>query len=374
MAEQTPTAPKPPAKPRKPFFSTPPGLIAGGLGLWVLSFAMSCALTIAIYKSAPQADAGEGTPDRTAMILTAYLGYTVPILVAIGGAVMLIVGSVRWAVFGKQSVGTPSKKQELDLLASINERLLLSETAKRIAYRHEDIDLLRSTINTDISNNDFDAALVLVNEIGVTYGHKEEAEEYREQIIYARTTEMETKVDRALAKLDEVLARHDFETAGKEALKIQRLYSDSPRVKDVHRKVAHARDQYKHDLEREFLEAARVDDVDRAMDLLKVLDRYLSEHEAAPFRETARGIIGKKRENQGVQFKMAVHDKQWLQAVAVGEQIIREFPNTRMADEVRSMIDLLRERAAGERAASSRSPETRSRSSDQAAEPAANQG
>lgn len=377
MAEQHPPAPKPPAKPRKPFFSTPPGLIAGGLGLWVLSFAMSCGLTIAIYKSAPAAPAPgaeAATPDRTAMILTAYLGYTVPILVAVGGTVMLIIGSVRWAVFGKQSAGAPNKKHETDLLGSINERLLLSETAKRIAYRHEDIDLLRSTISTDISNNDFDAAMVLVNEIGVTYGRKEEAEEYREQIIYARTTEMEAKVDRALAKLDETLARHDFESAAKEALKIQRLYNDSPRTRDVHRKVAHARDQYKHDLEREFLEAARVDDVDRAMDLLKVLDRYLSEAEAGPFRETARGIIGKKRENQGVQFKMAVHDKQWLQAVAVGEQIIREFPNTRMADEVRSMIDLLRERAAGERAASSRPTDARSRATDHAPEPAANQG
>jgi hypothetical protein len=55
--------------------------------------------------------------------------------------------------------------------------------------------------------------------------------------------------------------------------------------------------------------------------------------------------------NLGVQFKLAVHDKEWTQAVRVGEQIIREFPNTKMSDEVRSMLDLLRERAAGEQAA-----------------------
>jgi len=357
-----PTA-TPPGKPRQPFFSTPPGIITGGLALWVLSFAMSCALTIVIVKTG-SAGEGETPPDRTNMILTAYLGYTVPILVALGGAVMLIIGSVRWAVCGKDAANMPWNPRQDTQLDSINERLLLSETAKRIAYRHEDIELLRSTIKADIDNKEFDAALVLVDEISTTYGHKEEGEDYREQIIFARTTELEAKVDQALAKLDETLARHDFETAAKDALKIQRLYSDSPRVRDVHRKVAHAREQYKHDLEREFLEAAKVDDVDRAMDLLKVLDRYLSEKEAGPFREAARGIIGKKRENQGVQFKLAVHDKQWLQAVAVGEQIIREFPNTRMADEVRSMIDLLRERAAGERAAATRGPDARTRESD----------
>ena len=378
MADQpVPTKPS-----RKPFFSTPPGLITGGFMLWILSFAMSGALTVAIYKTEvaqaqtiqqdliaeiETAQAGDGfdaattkPADRTNMILTAYIGYTVQILVAVGGTVMLLIGSVRWGVHGKHAVGAPRNDDELALLNSINERLLLSETAKRIAYRHEDIDLLRGTIKNDIQHKDFDAALVLVNEISSTYGHKEEAEEYREQIINARTAEMETKVDLALAKLDETLARHDFDNAGHEAFKIQRLYADSPRTKDVHRKVSHARDQYKHDLEREFLEAAKVDDVDRAMDLLKVLDRYLTEKEAGPFRETARGIIGKKRENLGVQFKIAIHDKEWLRAVAVGEHIIREFPNTRMADEARGLLDLLRERAAGQRAASSRSGDSRS--------------
>ena len=80
-------------------------------------------------------------------------------------------------------------------------------------------------------------------------------------------------------------------------------------------------------------------------------------------------MIGKKRENLGVQFKLAVHDREWLRSVAVGEQIIREFPNTRMADEVRSMLDLLRERAAGQRAAASRASDFKNRSADQAATP-----
>lgn len=154
-----------------------------------------------------------------------------------------------------------------------------------------------------------------------------------------------------MEKLDALLAKHQFDQAIKEAHKIQRLYAESPQVRDVHKTVAHAREQYKHDLEREFLEAAKVDDVDRAVELLKELDMYLTEQEAEPFRETARGVIGKQRENLGVQFKIAVHDKEWLRAVSVGEQIIREFPNSRMADEVRSMLDLLRERAAGQRAA-----------------------
>lgn len=351
MADNNPTTPQgSPAK--RPFFSTPGSLITGGMLLWIGSFAISCALTVALINS------GQGTDDSKAgmtnAIIIAYVAYTLPILMAVGGTIMMIIGAVRWAVYGKDSVGAPWNKSQITLLHSINERLLLSETAKRIAYRHEDIDLLRTTIKTDIDKKDFDAALVLVNEIGKTYGHKEEAEEYRDQIIVARTAEMEQKVERALAKLDELLNQHNFDAATKEALKIQRLYSESPHARDVQRKVTHAREQYKHDLEREFLEAAKVDNVDRAIELLKELDKYLTEQEAEPFRETARGVIGKQRENLGVQFKIAVHDKEWLRSVSVGEQIIREFPNSRMADEVRSMLDLLRERAAGQRAAQPR--------------------
>lgn len=329
------------------FFSTPFGIVIGGMLMWVLSFALSCGLTVVLFQSS-------GDQSATNTIVIAYVAYTLPILIAVAGTIMMIVGAVRWAVYGRTSVGAPWNKNEITLLNSINERSLLSETAKRIAYRHEDIELLRATIKADIDKKDFDAALVLVSEIGTTYGHKEEAEEYRDKIIEARAIEIDQKVDRALAKIDEMLSKQAFDAAHQAALKLQRLYADAPQVRDVHRKVSHAREQYKHDLEREFLEAAKVDNVDRAIGLLKELDLYLTEQEAEPFRETARGVIGKQRENLGVQFKIAVHDKEWLRAVSVGEQIIREFPNTKMADEVRSMLDLLRERAAGQRAAQPR--------------------
>jgi len=347
MADNAPNANPSPDTNKRPFFSTPAGLVTGGLLLWGGSFVISCVLTVGLFSNGDSAEVANP-------IVLAYVAYSLPILMAIGGTIMLIIGAVRWAIYGKDSVGAPWTKNIVTLMHSVNERLLLSETAKRIAYRHEDIDLLRSTIKLDIEKKDFDAALVLVNEIGTTYGHKEEAEEYREQIIAARTAEMEQKVEIALAKLDEMLAAHKFEEATKEAHKIHRLYGESPQVHGVQRRVTHAREQYKHDLEREFLEAAKVDNVDRAVDLLKELDKYLTEQEAEPFRETARGVIGKKRENLGVQFKIAVHDKEWLRSVSVGEQIIREFPNSRMADEVRGMLDLLRERAAGQRAAQPR--------------------
>jgi hypothetical protein len=37
----------------------------------------------------------------------------------------------------------------------------------------------------------------------------------------------------------------------------------------------------------------------------------------------------------------------WADAIAVGQQIIDEFPNTRMATEVRDLLPELRNRASG---------------------------
>ena len=81
------------------------------------------------------------------------------------------------------------------------------------------------------------------------------------------------------------------------------------------------------------------------MSLLKQLDRYLSREEAGRLAEVAEGVVVKHRDNLGVQFKIAVNDRRWVQATRIGETIIGEFPNTKMAAEVRSMIDILRSRA-----------------------------
>ena len=45
------------------------------------------------------------------------------------------------------------------------------------------------------------------------------------------------------------------------------------------------------------------------------------------------------------QFAIHVHDKNWGEALRIGKQITDEFPNTRMAAEVREKLSVLQERA-----------------------------
>ena len=332
------------------FFATPDGMFFAAALLLIASAGIALAASIALSKVS--------FDDQAVELSIKYVAYLCSVILAMASLFALIAGAVRCGVYGRAGKGAATQAQAdgeqgdvLTQLQIISDRMLLSDTAKRIAYRNEDVNALREAIREDIVKKDFDAAMMLVQEMSQTFGYREEAEEFREQIAAARSTEIDARITILLQRLDQIIAAHDFRQAMADALKIKRIYPDNPRVATIDEYVSKAQLDYKQQLERDFLAAAQKDDVDGAIDLLKQLDAYLTEREAEPFREVARGVIGKKRDNLGVQFKMAVHDKEWVKAIRVGEQIIRDFPNTRMAEEVRERIDLLRERAAGQQAA-----------------------
>ncbi len=338
--------PNQPAK-RRNFFATSDGIFVASALLMTASAVVALTASVVLAKVTFQ--------DHATELLSQYAAYIFSILLAMASLFALIAGAVRCGVYGRAGAPAPQSANDsgdvLTQLQIISDRMLLSDTAKRIAYRQEDVNALREAIADDIKRKDFDAALVLVQEMSQTFGYREESEEFREQIMAARSTVIDARLTVLLQRLDQIIAAHDFPQALSDALKIMRIYPDQVRVQNLDQIVNQAQETYKHQIERDFLAAAQKDDVDGAIALLTELDAFLTEREAEPFREVARGVIGKKRDNLGVQFKMAVHDKEWLKSIRVGEQIIKEFPNTRMAEEVRERLDQLRERAAGQQAA-----------------------
>jgi hypothetical protein len=110
--------------------------------------------------------------------------------------------------------------------------------------------------------------------------------------------------------------------------------------------VGAAQSQLKAGLEQAFHAAAREGRTDDAMMVLAQLDSLITPEEAVPLREIARDVIAKTRDGMGEKFRVAIQDKRWKDALALGEQIARQFPNSRMASEVGGMMDALRTRAA----------------------------
>lgn len=242
--------------------------------------------------------------------------------------------------------------QRLDSLIaairSVGEQAALSDDARRVLNRTRERELLRAAIDEDITAEDWDAAMVLVKELAERFGYRTDAEEFRARIEQARFETVQRRVTESIAYLDLLITSRRWDQALGEAARIGRLYPDSPKVEGLRHRVEHSRALYKSDLERRFLTAANDNRVDEAMELLKELDAYLTEAEAEPHREVARGVIGKARDNLGAQFKLAVQDRDWPRAEDIGGRIVEQFPNSRMAQEVRAVLDSVRSKSGGE--------------------------
>ncbi|MCC7203981.1 MAG: hypothetical protein IT441_02795 [Phycisphaeraceae bacterium] len=294
----------------------------------------------------PNAAIEAGSPPITQLVVAFACGFL--------SLAALLVGSLRlaWGTKVSQLQELAIAQHEMNiLLSSIHDRQLLSDTARRVANRQAERQILRQAIRDERANGDRDAALTAIDHLGQVYGYREEAEVLRDEILQQDADGAAGKIQQHLSRLDELIAKFAWDQAYAEVGRIERMFPNDPRAKELEQRIRTSYDARKRQLEREFLTAAGREDVELAMSLMKQLDRYLSEAEAEPFRETARGVIGKKRDNLGVQFKLFVQDKEWTSALEVGQQIIREFPNTKMAQEVRDMLDVLRQRAAEQAAA-----------------------
>jgi len=241
------------------------------------------------------------------------------------------------------------KSQILKMTNSIKhleETMILSDDARRVLNRHKERELLSRAIEEDIERGDFNAAMVLVNELAQRFGYRADAEEFRSRIDLVRTQTEQTRIQEDIGELDSLISKHDWDGALNEAGRISRLYHDSPLAEGLRHRVESAKQRYKDEIERRFLLAAQDDRIEDAMEMIQEMDHLLTQTESERFKELARGVIGKAKENLGAAFKLAIHDKSWDTAAIVGQRIINEFPNSRMAGEVRELIDTVRERAS----------------------------
>ena len=263
----------------------------------------------------------------------------------LGVAIVLVAAGVGVIVSGSPQ-GTPAETQSLatlerrldalhDSVKAMAQHATLSDDARRVLNRPQERAMLNSTIEADIAAGNFDAAIVLIDELANRFGYRADAEQFRSRIEQMRRD-----------SIDALAAEHRWDEAYAEATRVQRLYPSSPRAQRVDERVSQAHDAFKEELERAFLLATQEGDLEKSLDLLRRLDAYLTPSEAEPLRELARGVIGKARDNLGAAFKLAVQDKRWTEAAALGDAIIQQFPNTRMAAEVRDVIDGVRARAA----------------------------
>lgn len=221
----------------------------------------------------------------------------------------------------------------------------LSDQAKSLIFRDREIETMRETIHEDIMRQDYKSALSLIESMESRLGYLDEAARLRAEVETSKQGTQQEKIDAAIKRIQELIELRQWARAMREADRAAKAYPESDKAAALRNQVEAARSGHKTQLLQAYDDAVRKNNVDRSIELLQELDLYLTPQEGAALEESARGMFRAKLHNLGVQFAIRVTEKQWADAASIGEEIVLKYPNTRMAQEVRQKMDMLKARA-----------------------------
>jgi hypothetical protein len=230
------------------------------------------------------------------------------------------------------------------LLNLMSEQQLLSDRAISIAYREKDRDALRRAVHEEMGRHDWDAALSLVDEMERVFGNKAESGKLRKEINDHRGDLMRKQIAEVVQVVDKHTRAEQWNAAIREAEKLIAAFPDNEQVRNLPHEIDNRRLAHKKQLTQSWHEAVARHDNDGSIEILKQLDPYLTPAEAESMQETVRGVFKERLNNLGAQFATAAKEQRSAEALRLGETIIKEFPNTRIAQEARDIMDALKKR------------------------------
>jgi hypothetical protein len=229
-------------------------------------------------------------------------------------------------------------------LAQINQSTRLSETAKAIAFRDVDRQSLREAVFDKLQQHDFDAAYEIIEEIAHRSEYKDLADQLRIQADKYRDATEQERLSQVIAHIEKLMEDYQWARASSQIEGLIGANPDSEKAKAMRQRLVDKKEERKRTLLAAWDEAVRHQETDRSLNVLKELDLYLTPNEALALQEAAKDVFRTKLHNLGVQFSIAVTERRWVQALEVGEQIITDFPNSKMCEEIRDKMDILRQK------------------------------
>jgi hypothetical protein len=228
-------------------------------------------------------------------------------------------------------------------LAQINQSTRVSETAKAIAFRESDSMALREAVFEKLQQQEFSAAEEIINEIAGRPEYKELAEELKDQAKKYRAATVQERINQSIAHIEGLLENYQWVQGSVQIERLIEAYPDSEEAKVMRQKLFDKKQLRKRELLATWDDAIKRKETDRSLEILKELDFYLTPNEGLALQEAARDVFRTKLHNLGVQFSIAVTEKRWEQALEIGQKITRDFPNSKMAEEIRGKLDVLRQ-------------------------------
>lgn len=235
--------------------------------------------------------------------------------------------------------------QQASRLDEIVENTRISDAAKSVAHREQELDALRAAIREDIRNERWEAAFPLTDALEHRFGFKKEAARLRSEVQDAYDDAIQVKLAQAVEMIEGFQRAQEWDRAEHEIERLRHILPDASKVTALVERMDALKAQRKEELMAAWHDAVHRNDTDHAIEVLRELDQYLTSEEGRSLEATARSVFKEKLLQLGVQFRFAVKDKRWSDALNTGLELVRDFPNALMATEVRENLDRLRERA-----------------------------
>lgn len=250
------------------------------------------------------------------------------------------------AQVGAWHISQDSQRRHEGLLQQISENILISDGAKEVVYRTRDRELMKNAIQEDIDHQDWEAAYRLLEQMQSRFGYSREAAQFRRLVDSKRSRAIKAVIEETSLQVDSLCAVANWGEAQALLDSLAKQFPNSSEVKQMaQQRVEQKRAEHKERLLADWNQAVENEQIDRGILLLQELDEYLSPAEALDLKESARGVFRAKLQNLGETFGVAVSQKEWTKALDVGQEIMTEFPNSRMAGEVKGKLGILHQRA-----------------------------
>jgi hypothetical protein len=239
---------------------------------------------------------------------------------------------------------TETLEKNRSVLTQINQNTRISETAKAITFRDADIQSLRETVFDKLQQQDFDATYEIIDEIARHVEYASLAEQLRTQANNFRDATDAERVNQVIAHIEKLFESSQWAKASTQIERLIRDFPKSENAKAMRQKLLDKKEERKKILLNAWDDAIKRQATDRSLEVLRELDLYLTPNEGLALQEAAKDVFRNKLHNLGVQFSLAVSGKQWEKAIEAGEQIIRDFPNSKMAEEIHEKWDILKQK------------------------------
>ena len=230
------------------------------------------------------------------------------------------------------------------VLAQIEQTARLSEAARTIVFRDADRQWLRETVFDKLQQQDFEATNQIIDEIAQRVEYKELAEQLHVEAERYRDATDAERVKQVIVHIEKLFENYQWAKASAQIERLIRAYPKSKEAEALRRKLLDKKQERKKILLTAWDDAVQRQATDQSLEILRELDLYLTPNEGLALQEAARDVFKTKLHNLGVRFSLAISGKNWAEALRIGSEITRDFPNSRIADEIREKWNVLEQK------------------------------